>query len=359
MSGHTRGTGSYYLRGSVFWISYFVNGRQIKESTGSSDEAEAQRQLKVKIGEVAAGKDVTPERATINDLTALVLADYRLRKLRDAATVNWRIDAHIKPQLGSLLASRFTPHQVRQYVALRRSESASDATINRELAIVRRGFSLALREEPPLVRKAPYIAKLEEDNTRQGFIEFPEYLALRAELPDHLKALLVVGYHCGNRLGELRKLRWPQVDFEAREIRVEKSQAKGKKARTIPIYGDMLEWLTWQRERSKTDLVFTWKQPAKRVEPKEKALGSHLKGWAEACKAAGLDGLHFHDLRRSAVRNMERAGIPRHVAMSITGHRTQAVYQRYDIVVDGDLKAAGEKLAAYHQQQAPKLRRVK
>jgi integrase len=202
------------------------------------------------------------------------------------------------------------------------------------------------------VRRAPYITKLEEDNVRQGFIEQGQYLALRAALPDHLKALLVVGYHCGNRLGELRKLCWSQVDMEAGEIRIEKSQAKSKKPRTLPIYGDMVEWLEWQRERSKGDHVFSWKQPAKRVEAKE-------KGWAEACTAAGLDGLHFHDLRRSAVRNMERAGIPRHVAMQISGHRSESVYRRYDIVVEGDLKAAGEKLAAYHQQQAPKLRRVK
>jgi len=56
---------------------------------------------------------------------------------------------------------------------------------------------------------------------------------------------------------------------------------------------------------------------------------------------------------------MERAGIPRHVAMQISGHRTENVYRRYDIVVEADLKAAGEKLAAYHAQQVPKLRRVK
>ena len=359
MAGHTRGTGTVYLRGNVWWVQYFVNGRQVNESAKTSDEAEAQRQLKIKVGEAAVGKDVTPERATIDDLCALVLADYKLRKLRDTANVKWRVDAHIKPAIGSLLAARFTPHQVRQYVELRRRESASDATINREMAILRRGFSLALREDPPLVRRAPYIPKLEEDNVRQGFIEHGQYLALREALPDHLKTLLVVGYHCGNRLGELRKLRWEQVDLDAREIRIEKSQAKGKKPRTLPIYGDMVEWLEWQRGFSKGDRVFSWKQPAKRVEAKEKALGSHLKGWAEACAAVGIEALHFHDLRRSAIRNMERAGIPRHVAMQISGHRSESVYRRYDIVVEADLKAAGAKLAAYHQQQKPKLRRVK
>jgi integrase len=351
MAGHTRGTGTVYLRGNVWWLQYFIDGRQINESTKTSDEAEAHRQLKVKIGEAAAGKDVKPERATINDLCALVLADYRLRKLRDADTVKLRIDAHIKPTIGSLLASRFTPHQVRHYVELRRKESASDATINREFAIVRRGFSLALREDPPLVRRAPYIARLEEDNIRQGFIDQGQYLALREALPDHLKTLLVVGYHCGNRLGELRKLTWPQVDLQNSEIRVQKAQAKGKRPRTLPIYGDMVEWLEWQATRRAPgcDLVFHWNG---------KPLGSHLKGWDHTCTAAGIPDLHFHDLRRSAVRNMERAGISRHVAMQISGHRTESVYRRYDIVVDADLKAAGEKLAAYHKQ-APKLRRVK
>jgi len=120
MAGHTRGSGTVYLRGNVWWLQYFVDGRKINESAKTSDETEARRQLKVKVGEAAAGRDVTPERISINDLCALVLADYRLRKLRDTATVKWRIDAHISPAIGSLPASRFTPHQARQYVELRR-----------------------------------------------------------------------------------------------------------------------------------------------------------------------------------------------------------------------------------------------
>ena len=352
MAGHTRGSGSYYLRGNVYWISYWVNGRQIKKSTGSSDENEAKRQLKVEIGQAAAGNSVAPERATIDKLFALVLADYKLRKLRDCAIMEWRYKAHVQPLIGSLIASRFSPQQARHYIASRRAESASDGTINRELAIVRRGFSLALREDPPLVHRAPYIPKLEEDNVRQGFIEQAQYIALREALADHLKVLLVVGYHCGNRLGELRKLRWPQVDLAALEIRVTQRQAKGKKPRTLPIYGDMVEWLRWQwkRQAAGCDLVFHWHG---------KPLGSHVKGWDRACAAVGLGGLHFHDLRRSAVRNMERAGIPRHVAMEISGHKTESVYRRYDIVVQADLKAAAKKLEKYHAEQAPKLRRVK
>jgi integrase len=210
-------------------------------------------------------------------------------------------------------------------------------SINRELAIIRRGFSLALREDPPLIRKAPYIPKLEEDNARQGFVEQAEYLVIRAAMPDHLKALFVVGYHVGNRLGELRKLRWDQVDLAAGEIRIERKQAKGKKPRAIPIYGDMVEWLEWQWERRAPgcDLVFHWNG---------KPIGSHIKGWTRACAVAGLEWLRPHDLRRSAIRNMELAGVSRGVAMAYSGHQTESVYKRYAIVSSGDMKEAVEKL---------------
>jgi len=82
-----------------------------------------------------------------------------------------------------------------------------------------------------------------------------------------------------------------------------------------------------------------------------KPIGSHMKGWSKACKSAGLDGLLFHDLRRSAVRNMERADIPRNIAMAISGHKTEAVYRRYDIVAPGDLEVAAAKLERYFPSQ--------
>jgi integrase len=165
------------------------------------------------------------------------------------------------------------------------------------------------------------------------------------------------------------------VDLESGEIRIEQAQAKGKKPRTVPVYGDVAEWLVWQLKRRRPDceLVFHYDRMP---------LGSHLKGWAKACTEVELAKLHFHDLRRSAVfparkasnecdentglcpvfsrvRNMERAGIPRNVAMQISGHKTEGVYRRHDIVAKNDLKSAGEKLEAYHRQQVPKLRRVK
>lgn len=312
--------------------------------------------MKQRIAGLAAGEDVTPpKKVTIAELCDLVFADYRLRNLRGIKPEEWRYNAHVKPALGSLQASKFGTNQVRTYVATRREEGASDSSINRELSLVRRGFKLGSREDPPLVRKIPHIPKLEEDNARSGFLEADQYMRLLEELPERLKALFVCAYHVGTRKGELRKIQDHQVDFEARKICFRASQTKGKKARAVPIYGDMEYWLRRQLERRPEGcpwVFFYRRQP----------VGAHLEGWAEACTRAGVPALYFHDLRRSAVRNMTRAGVPRSIAMEVIGHKTESMYRRYDIVSDGDLDIVGEKMEEYlkvERARRAKLKRIK
>ena len=78
-----------------------------------------------------------------------------------------------------------------------------------------------------------------------------------------------------------------------------------------------------------------------------KPLGRIEECWNTACRKAGVEGKVFHDLRRTAVRNMIRAGVPQHVAMMISGHRTTKMFHRYAIVDEQDLRSAAERMELY------------
>jgi integrase len=357
MGRRPKGTGSIFRRGSIWFVQYFSRGERQRESSHSENRTEAEKLLHKRLGELATGKyrEVSIERVTIGELIDLVVEDYRFRKLRSVDEVTWRADKNLRPAMGKDLAFRFGARDVKRYVEARRKASASDATINRELAIVRRGFTLGFQAEPQLVGRQPYIPILDEDNVRQGFLEPEQYGRLLSELPERLKALFVCAYHVGTRKGELRRLHWDQVDFDACQIRLTKGQTKGKKARTLPIYGDMTAWLRSQLENRAPECPWVFYYHGRPV-------GSQLAGWREACERAGVPGLLFHDLRRSAVRNMKRAGNPDKAVMEISGHKTRSIFDRYDIVSDADIASVAERTAEYlkaRNESALKLRRVK
>jgi len=345
MRRRTKGTGSVFRRGDVWYVQYTAEGRQQQTATAAASEAEARKILAARLGELAAGKrPALPGDTTINDLLDLVVGDYRFRKLRSLPDLIWKSGKNVRPVLGDMLASRFTRADYRTYVEGRRRAGAADATINREMAWVRRGYTLAFDAEPPLVDRKLKIPILKEDNVRQGFLEPARYRHLLSNLPLRLKAIYVCAYHVATRKGELRRLRWPQVDWDAMQIRLTAATTKGAVARTVPIYGDMEYWLRYQWEHRIPGCPWVFYHHGRPI-------GQHMKGWKEACAAAGEPGLLFHDLRRSGVRNMVRAGNSRKAAMAVSGHKTEAVFNRYDIVSGADLTALAERTGEYLRER--------
>lgn len=236
---------------------------------------------------------------------------------------------------------------LRVYLALLCRAHRYRQDVERELAILRHAFSLGMRAEPPLLSRKPHIRALRAENVRTGFIDDADYQRLLGELPAHLRATFVVGYHCGTRLGTLRELTWDQVDLDASEIRIRAEQTKQAKPQTIPIYGDMTRWLRIQW----ADHCENWPDVPFVFHFGKRPIGAHLKGWSEACERAGLPDLHFHDLRRPAVRNMTRAGVSQNVAMAISGHQTTSMYRRYDTIDSRDLADAARMLEARQTEQ--------
>jgi integrase len=152
-----------------------------------------------------------------------------------------------------------------------------------------------------------------------------------------LKPLFVVAYATGARLGELLKIRWEQVDFEAEEITLRTGETKNEEARILPFLTDemasSLQAAKAGRDRLYPECPWVFNR---RGEP----IKDFRESWAMACKAAGVPELRFHDLRRTGVRNMRRAGIPQVIRMKISGHKTDSMERRYSIVDREDFAAA-------------------
>jgi integrase len=232
-----RGSSRPFLRGRIWYIRYSVpgEGRERYESSGSADKKEAIRLLNKRRKEID-DRQVSTTDASVGDLLKLYLDDHRRNKRHSYKQAEGYVRLHLKPAFGDMKTGKVESKHIRAFIDQKQAADYANATINRFLEALLRGYTLGMKELPPLVYAAPPIADLmlEEDNVREGFLEHEEYLRMREELPDHQKLILVIGYHFGMRRGEILKLRWNQVDWDANLIRLEKRQTKAKQSRIAP-----------------------------------------------------------------------------------------------------------------------------
>jgi integrase len=244
-----------------------------------------------------------------------------------------------------------TTPAVRSYIEKRQREGAKNGTINRELDVLKRMFSLAMVAEKLLRR--PHIPMLEEDNVRTGFFSEIDFLALHDALPEYLGPIVTFAYTYGWRKGEILGLTWDRVDFVAGTVRLDPGSTKNREGRTVVLTEELRSLLVDQWEAARAIVSRRQFDPTPREVAEAIPWVFHRKGqpirdfrhaWTTACKRAGLVGRIPHDFRRTAIRNMVRAGISERVAMTISGHKTRSVFDRYDIVSEGDLREAAKRL---------------
>jgi integrase len=303
-----RGLGRVFKRGSVYWIAYCYRGKEYRESLRSNSESQARKLLKKRIGEVVNGQLVGPteERLTFDDLAKMLLTDYEINGKRslDSARLSIR---HVKDYFGLNRALDITADRIAKYVRERQKEGAANGSINRELAALKRAFTLATRAGK--VKSAPYIPLLEENNARSGFLDHGSFIALLDGLPGHLKDPVTFLSLSGWRVSEMRTLEWRDVDLPARELCLRPEVSKNKEGRPLPLRGELLEIIQRAYEKRRLDCPYVFHDQGQPV-------GDFRKAWKTACKKAGIAGIIVHDLRRTAVRNMVRAGISERVAWS-------------------------------------------
>ena len=335
-----------YWRGGVIWLKlYLRGGRVLRESTKPDRLAEARRLLDLRRGAMANGVKIEPraDQVTCGELFDALVTEYRINERRSLERLGNSL-AHLRPVFAARRAHHVTEAEVQRYVDRRLAEQAAPATVNRECAALKRAYSLGLRGKR--IRERPAITMLEERNVRQGFFEFAEFTAVRALLPAYLSAVVTFMYLTGWRSkSEVLPLTWKQIDFAAGTVRLEPETTKNRKGRTFVMTAELRACLEAQRERVETigqatGSIIRWVF----VHDDGRAIKDFRKAWVTACRRAGLAGKIPHDFRRTAVRNLERAGVPRSVAMAMTGHKTEAVYRRYDIVSERDLQDAADRL---------------
>lgn len=366
--GGMRGMGRIFERKgtSCLWIAYRRRGKEIRESSGSSDPKAAERLLKQRLKEVGAESlglkpfvGPAQDKVSVGALFDDLVSDFEIRGKKTPDFL-YRVKP-LREYFDFMRAVDTSESVIDRYITDCLAEGQNPATINRRIKLLAQAFNLAVERKrlaiAPKVRLIPGA-----DKKRTGFFERPDFEAVVRNLPADLQDFTRFAYLTGWRKGEIASLLWEDVDLQGRIIRLRGENAKNGEARKVALEGEM--WEIIQRRASFREIISeTGVRSIPLVFHRDgEPVKSIRKAWATACKLAGipekkiiekdgkskmLPGKLFHDLRRTAVRNMVRAGIPESIAMKISGHKTRSVFNRYDITSEADLRSAALKAESY------------
>ncbi|NLD36770.1 MAG: site-specific integrase [Desulfatiglans sp.] len=350
----------YKRDGSPFyWMKWYFSGKLHRQSTKTKNLKKANLIAKDKEQELLRHAGISGvAKIPFKEMMEQVLLDYK---------ANGRKSFHIAELKVKILYAYFredtkivdiTERNIQEYVSYRltkcknqKKEPIRPATVNRELQLLKRGFSILHQRK--MIGAVPTIQLLREDNIRKGFFEHWEFLKLMEKASEHIKPLVTFMYFTGWRFSEVVNITWDMVDIDNGVITIPPGMTKNKKGRHYYMPDNILEMIRdiWSKRveririnESAPDYVFTNKNYTDRIKDIRSA-------WENSCKRAGLNGKLKHDFRRTAARNYVRAGVPQRVAQELLGHQTASIFSRYNIVSDQDLRDAVKKQMEYMNNQ--------
>jgi integrase len=351
--------GEYIRRESKNWyLIFYHGGRQIHENSRTTSFTEAKDMLLQRLGDK--GKRIRPKHSAklryedirepwLDRLQAQKKA--MLQTLANGTRTVWGLE-HIDKFFAHMKVSAIDDGAVMRFRKARLAEGASGSTVNRNLSLLRGMMNLARKKKKYYGDLPDFEMTDERANVRKGFLEHADFEKLLAQLPAHLHTLLIFLYTVAVRLGEAQAVAWPQIDLKNRVVSL--WDTKNGEWRTVPLCTDLVTRLSKVPTSQRNGAVFYQ--------------GAFRKSWITACIKCKLGhwehpdpknakrkqyvGLLVHDLRRSAIRNMTLAGVPQNIAMAISGHKTIAVFLRYNIVAPTQLHTA---MQAVELQQRAEL----
>ena len=290
-------------------------------------------------------------------LANTLLLDYRVngnKSLERAqSSIKW-----LRRFFGDIPMDTVKRRHIQQYKLWRLQETNEPAngTINRELSALKRMFQLAVIDD--LILEAPKFPEaLKENNVREGFINQGEFQRIREAAPEFLKPYLIMLFETGFRKREAMGLIWDEVhdgpestgkvSLTENKIILKHSATKSGRGRVVYLTENLRNTLQSQKSlRDQTDPSFPWVFFRRLQTGRLKKVKNLEKAWRKTkIDAETPHDFWIHDFRRSAIRNMDRAGISQRVAMEISGHKTRAIFDRYNIINENDLQEAANKLS--------------
>jgi len=360
--------GSVYRRkGSRFWqIQYPIDGKLRQESAHTESKHDAEALLREKGYLASAGK--LPGTASLEQVIDARVDDARVRGHKAVARLAGAAKA-LKARLEGYRAEDCNYAVWLKYANDREHQDGrAGDTVNLELSVARSAFKLAHRNG--LVSKVPDFPHI-KPRVRSGFVDPPVWDRLRAQLRPDFADAAAFAFYTGAREMEVLTLKWSAVERDAMVIHLD--ETKAGKPRAIPYanYRELREVIERRlavreqlnRAAVLSRYVFCFRAPVIVRGRRYHAAGDPLfkttgqRGllallrdeWVAAANNVGLPGLLFHDLRRSAARNFERAGIPRSLAMKLGGW-TDTIYSRYAIGAESEIAGMTARLSEYFKR---------
>ena len=335
-----------------WWIAFWRPGvGEVRESSKSEKQRDAVDLLTQRLQEIKDGTYVVDRKLTVSDLLVDVTTHYTNNGFRSLPSLAGYVAALTddKTGIGATPAAQLTTRRIQRLVDDWKAEGVKPASINRRLAALRRAYQLAKDADPPRVQRVPRMPMQDESgNVRSGFFDRATFLRVLDAIPaDGLADFVEWAFWTGMRRGEMAKLTWSDFDRETWWLILPGRITKNGEPKGIPVCTDEMRAIIGRRlaaheKYPACDRIFFRVDADAAV-----SVGTFDKAWKTACRKAGCEGRLFHDLRRTGVRNLIRAGVPRAIAMQVSGHKTESVFERYNIVAPNELEEALHKLSRH------------
>jgi site-specific recombinase XerD len=313
-----------FRRGSIWWFRVSVGGKLIRGSTGAEDKKLALRVFDKVKGQIAEGKwfRKLPER-WFEEMMEKFLDEHASKKASYSTFM-----CHVKNMtafFGNCSLVQITPRLINEYKNKRCSDGVKPATINRELATLKKAFNLAFKEwewiESNPVSK---VSMEQEDNKRDRWLTLHEEERLLKACPLWLREVVIFALNTGMRLSEILELSWEAVDLFRKTVTVFRS--KNKERRTLPLNGAAIELLKSKAKVRliKTNLVFYGPRG-------HNLLGKRNVSWVfhTVARRAEISDFRFHDLRHTFATRLIQAGVDLYKVQRLLGHKSPSMTQRY------------------------------